>query len=74
MSIRWEEIFEELSNLDGILNKDPSGFYSGMEFTSRNYYRTELVKIARRYRVSELEVARLAVDMAEDAMEPTGGN
>ena len=55
LSIRWEEIFEELSSLDHILNQDPSGFYSKMEFTSRNYYRTGLVKIARKYGVSELE-------------------
>lgn len=72
LSIRWEEIFEELSSLDHILNQDPSGFYSKMEFTSRNYYRAGLVKIARKYRVSELDVARLAVDIAKDAMESNG--
>ena len=37
-----------------------------------NYYRAGLVKIARKYRVSELDVARLAVDIAKDAMESNG--
>ena len=50
-SVKWEDIFEELSFLEKILREDPSGYYSKMEFASREYYRNELVKIAKKYKV-----------------------
>jgi cyclic beta-1,2-glucan synthetase len=68
-TLRWEDIFESLSYLERILNHDPSGFYPDMEFTSRNYYRDELVKLSRKHRVDEFEVARLAIECAKEAKE-----
>ncbi|NLI60079.1 MAG: glycosyl transferase [Clostridiales bacterium] len=68
LSIRWEDFFEYLSLLEEILNEDPSGFYPQMEFASRNYYRNELVKVAKKYKVSEFEVAEIAIECASKAM------
>ncbi|NLJ40796.1 MAG: glycosyl transferase, partial [Clostridiales bacterium] len=72
LSIRWEEIFEELSLLEEILNNDPAKFYSEMEFVSRDYYRNELIKIARKYKVSEFEVAEAAIRCAEEGISSSG--
>lgn len=69
LSIRWEDIYEDLSPLEKILNEDPSGFYPDMEFASRNYYRNELVKIARKYKVSEFQVAKIAIECSNNAMD-----
>ena len=67
-SIKWEDIFEELSFLEKTLRKDPSGYYSKMEFASRDYYRNELVKIAKKYKVDELKVAQMAIECAKEAL------
>lgn len=68
-SLKWEDIFEKLSSLESILNGDPSGFYLHMEFTSRNHYRNQILKIARKYGVRELEVAQLAIECAKEALD-----
>jgi cyclic beta-1,2-glucan synthetase len=66
--IDWRETLEQLSVVDRILRLDPSGVYSRMDFNSRELYRRRVAKIAAHSDVSELEVARLAIAMAEEAV------
>ncbi|TDT61306.1 GH36-type glycosyl hydrolase domain-containing protein [Fonticella tunisiensis] len=61
-ALDFNEIFESLSHVEGILRKDPSGYYMEQDFESRNYYRRQVEKIAERYKVSEIQVARTALD------------
>lgn len=67
-TVNWVDIFEELSKVEQILREDPDGFYSLMDFESRNYYRKRVEDLALRYRVSESHVAKKAVELAQNAM------
>jgi len=64
----WSSIFEELSQVEKILRQDPSGTYPKMDFESRNYYRHEVERLAKKLKVSEIQVAKKAVECAEYAI------
>jgi cyclic beta-1,2-glucan synthetase len=57
--VDWAEIFERVSLVDAELAKG-CGF-AEMDLPTRNLYRTAVEELARRSRLSELEVARRAV-------------
>ena len=63
-NLDWRECFEQISKLDAILAQDPAGVYRSMDFATRDRYRTQVEKIARRAKTDELRVARLAVERA----------
>ena len=54
----WPRFFEEVSLVEREFQKDPSSVYNKMDFESRDVYRHQVEKIARRFKVSELVVAR----------------
>lgn len=60
----WSEIFESLSHVEQILRQDPNGIYGQMDFESRDYYRHEIEKLARAFKVSEMHVTDKAVGCA----------
>lgn len=60
-------LFEELSEVERILKLDPSGVYPAMDFNSRNYYRTVITKLARKYKTTEINIARLSCDIARES-------
>ncbi len=70
--IDWADIFEELCKVEEILAQDPCGIYRQMDFESRDYYRHEVEKLARAYRISEINVANKVIDccLAGDASLP----
>ncbi len=53
--------------VDRLLREDPAACYGEMDFDSRDLYRNKLKKIARRSDLSEIEVARAALGLAEAA-------
>lgn len=67
-AIDWNEIFESLSHVEEILRRDPSGFYSQMDFESRDHYRHAVEKISWFYNTSEIDVAKLALDCAQESL------
>jgi len=62
----WHEFVESLSMVDNALREDPAGFYSKMDFATRDRYRHVIEKTSKnsRYNISEVEVARVAVRLA----------
>ena len=68
----WPVFFEEISLVQKILEKDPSGIYAQMDFDSRDKYRHQVEKIARKFKVSELVVARKLLERAETAAQSKG--
>ncbi|HVI40970.1 MAG TPA: hypothetical protein VM577_09940, partial [Anaerovoracaceae bacterium] len=66
-SYDWSEIFETISFLEKILRQDPDGIYNKMDINSRNYYKRQVGTLAKVYRVSELHIAKEAVDLAVKA-------
>jgi hypothetical protein len=63
----WKDILEPLILFDAILRRDPAGAYAAMDFESRNLYRRKLSKIARRSDLAEMDVARQALELAQQA-------
>lgn len=63
--LSWREVFESQSAVDSVLNMDPAGIYSKMDFTTRDSYRHSIEILSRRSHFSEIATARLIVEMAE---------
>jgi len=66
-SFDWSEIFETVSSLENILRQDPDGTYQRMDINSRNYYKRQIGMLAKGYRVSELHIAKEAIELAGKA-------
>ncbi len=63
----WKAFFERVSLVEGTLRDDPVHIYGHMEFASRDMYRHEVERLAKRCRVDEVKVATAAVGLALDA-------
>ncbi|WAV90960.1 cyclic beta 1-2 glucan synthetase [Oxalobacter aliiformigenes] len=59
----WHEFVESLSEVEQILRTDPAQVYSKMDFTSRDHYRHEIEKIAKKSPCTEVEVAQHAINL-----------
>jgi cyclic beta-1,2-glucan synthetase len=59
-----KEFVESTSRVEEILRRDPAGVYPRMDFDTRDAYRHRVEAIASRSRLSESEVAALAVELA----------
>jgi len=68
-SIDWSEIFETVSFLENILRQDPDGTYNRMDINSRNHYKRQIGILAKAYRVSELHIAKEAIEFAGKASQ-----
>ena len=67
-----ESFVEALSLVDQTLRKDPAAVYAGMDFATRDRYRHSVEAISRHSRLSEIEAAQKAVQLAEDAAREKG--
>src|SRR6185436_7788216 len=67
-TLDWRDFFESVSLIEPLLGADPAGAYSQMEFASRDRYRHVIERISKGTRSDELEIARAAVELAEDAL------
>lgn len=68
-ALNWKSVFEKLSYMEAVLRNDPSGIYSSMDFQSRDYYRHNLEKIAKKIRLPESYLAKLCIKCAAEAKE-----
>jgi len=66
-AINWNEIFENLSAVEEVLRQDPDGTYSRMDFESRDYYRHQIERVAKKWKTSETHVARKVLNLAKAA-------
>jgi cyclic beta-1,2-glucan synthetase len=60
----WKGFFERTSRLEQILHDDPAGIYPGMDFDTRNSYRSVIEELARHSAFSEEQVALAAIEFA----------
>jgi hypothetical protein len=63
----WKEALEPLILVDRLLREDPAGGYREMDFESRDLYRKKLAQISKHSDCGEIEVARQALALAEEA-------
>lgn len=63
----WEKELESLIPFDVILRQDPAGAFATMDLQTRNTYRGKVARIAKRSDRTEMEVARKALTLAQQA-------
>ncbi len=63
----WREFMETMSVVEQTLRQDINGFYSQMDFHTRDHYRHAVEKIAKRSKLSEREVAERALELAKQS-------
>ncbi len=59
--IGWRDFVESVSAVERVLERDPVGVYARMDFVTRDLYRHQVEKMARRSALTELEVAEKAI-------------
>ncbi|NTU55271.1 MAG: hypothetical protein HGA79_03370, partial [Anaerolineales bacterium] len=62
----WKDFFEQTSRVEQILRDDPAQIYAGMDFDTRNSYRSVIEELARHSDFSEEQVALAAVEFARN--------
>jgi cyclic beta-1,2-glucan synthetase len=70
----WREIFEQLSRVEQMLRRDPSGVYSGMDFATRDRCRRAIEELARIAALPEGQVAERVVKLAAQAQRESKSN
>jgi cellobiose phosphorylase len=64
----WREFVESMSDVERSLREDPQGVYGRMDFSTRDSYRHVVEEIARHSGMTENDVARKAVQLAQHAV------
>ena len=63
----WRNIFEQLSRVELMLRRDPSGVYDGMDFATRDRCRRAIEELARAADQTEVKVAERVIKLATQA-------
>lgn len=67
----WAGIIEPLILFDNLLRQDPAGAYTGMDFETRESYRSRIAHVARYSDCTEMQVAEHTLQLArEGAQQP----
>jgi len=61
----WSDFVENCSVIHRILKEDPAGYYSKMDFQTRDSYRRTVEKISRHSDLEEHQVSNCALDLAK---------
>ena len=65
----WQGFVETQSVVEQVLREDPAGIHARMAFETRDRYRHVVERIAKRTRRAEVEVARAAISLAQEAAQ-----
>ncbi len=65
----WRELLEPLIVFDRVLASDPARAYARSDFQTREMYRHTVAHFAEHSDCSELEIAKLALEMAREAQQ-----
>ncbi len=70
----WRTFVETMSVVEQTLREDPAATYGKMDFATRDHYRHVVERMARSSRLSESEVARHAIHLAQQGASGNGGD
>ena len=73
-TLDWNDYVEEVSLIEGILQRDPHGTYGRMVFASRDRYRHAIEELADRTGEAQVRVALRAIESARQAAEGFGAD
>ena len=63
----WREFVEDTSVVEATLRQDINGIYGKMDFYTRDSYRHSVERIATASKLSEQEVAEMAIELAKES-------
>ncbi len=63
----WRDVFENISRVEQLLRRDPSGLYADTDFATRDRCRRAIEEIALATALSEEQVAEEAIELASRA-------
>lgn len=64
--LNFTEVFEKINGVEEILKGDPSKTYANMDYKTKEYYRNRIKEIAEKTKISELYIAKKAVELARE--------
>jgi len=64
LRVNFLSLFEEINGVEDILKNDPADVYSKMDYKTKEYYRNEIKQISEKTKISELYIAKKAVELA----------
>ena len=64
LRVNFLSLFEQINGVEDILKKDPAEVYSKMDYKTKEYYRNEIKQISEKTKISELYIAKMAVELA----------
>ncbi len=67
--VRWCDFVESASVVERILERDPAGVYSRMDFDTRDRYRHHVEAMAKRSKLTEEKIAEQALASAAEAVD-----
>ena len=67
--INFLEVFEKINGVEEILRQDPYGAYEKMDYRTKEYYRASIQQISKKTRISEMYIAKKALELAKNAKE-----
>jgi len=73
-ALDFADLFESASFVEQILIQDPDGTYPQMDLATRGHYRSRIEEMASVYGVSEIHIAREALELAKQACQSHDGN
>ena len=73
-AMNWRDFVEELSVVEHIFRADAGGVHGKMDFATRDRYRQAAERIAKKCSLSEGDVARMAIRLAEQSAAECGSD
>ncbi|MCI9627208.1 MAG: hypothetical protein HFI90_10565 [Clostridia bacterium] len=67
--IDWRTLMEQVCPAEQTLLQDPDGVYAKMDMESRNLYLEELVRLAKKLRKTDLQLAQKALELAQGGQD-----
>jgi len=64
-AVDWKSFFEQSSHVEAVLRTDPAAAYPQQDFATKDRYRQEVERIARGSNADELDIARAAIELAQ---------
>lgn len=69
LRVNFLNLFEEINGVEDILKRDPAGVYAKMDYKTKEYYRNEIKQISEKTKISELYIAKKAVELSNMHIE-----
>ena len=64
--LNFVEIFNRTNGVEEVLKMDPCGEYELMDYKTKEYYRAEIEKIAKKTKISEIYIAKKCLELAQN--------